>query len=597
MFSQPTIPRDGPCSSSSFRDCWLASIHEDDYNRVAAIRYDEATRHKQTLRVEYHTREPESTWCAMIMHELEDKDLKYFGLEGKAGYICTLTDITLEKRAELSQKEAAQTAQNRKEQQERFIDMISHEIRNPLSAILHCTEDILEATHPKTQNPSWLLSVSEAAETIGLCVTHQQRIVDDVLTYSKLDAKMLAFTPKPSQPRKNFFKPLAIFRPEVRKKKIELEYTADISYENCGIDWVIADLDRMNQVLVNLLSNSIKFTARSTTERWIRVSIGASIERPSSYPPNVVFFKSSESALNDDATTGPEWGNGETAYIMLAVKDSGIGISDQGQKRLFERFNQATPGRTVPTLCHIHGGEIGVSSKEGEGSTFGFFFKVRRTSPEANANAKGSDGDTSAVEKLSAEIQSFGNDLSGVNQSTEKPAISEKPALSEADSVDNERTKYSLGLARQVSNEQTERDAQDAAQVHDEDKTTRPRILLVEDNIINMRIISRRLKSLGLDITESFDGQGAVDAVKSNDFDCILMDQEMPGMDGYEATKAIRGLAKESGSRVPILGVTANVRAEQREKMLEAGMDDIIYKPYSTDDILEKIQRLIDHTK
>jgi signal transduction histidine kinase len=105
--------------------------------------------------------------------------------------------------------------------------------------------------------------------------------------------------------------------------------------------------------------------------------MGASHKRPPSYPPNAVLFESGGNGLRLDATTKPEWGDGQVAYIMMAVKDTGIGISDEAQKQLFERFNQATPkkesmyggsglGLNVSRkLCHLHGGEIGVSSEEG----------------------------------------------------------------------------------------------------------------------------------------------------------------------------------------------------------------------------------------
>lgn len=152
----------------------------------------------------------------------------------------------------------------------------------------------------------------------------------------------------------------------------------------------------MGLVLVNLVSSAIKFTTKADRKREIRVSMGASMKRPPSYPPSVVFFESGENALRLDATTSSEWGEGQVAYVTVAVKDTGLGISDQAQKRLFERFNQATPrtesiyggsglGLNVGRkLCHLHGGEIGASLKEEEGSTFGFFFKVRRDVPPFN---------------------------------------------------------------------------------------------------------------------------------------------------------------------------------------------------------------------
>jgi signal transduction histidine kinase len=103
-------------------------------------------------------------------------------------------------------------------------------------------------------------------------------------------------------------------------------------------------MKRISQVLINLVSNAIKFTVKAQGEKQIDVSVSANLERPSSYPPKVVFFKSDEDALRSDATNSEERGDGEAIYVMVAVKDTGIGITEEGQQRLFERFMVCLPG-------------------------------------------------------------------------------------------------------------------------------------------------------------------------------------------------------------------------------------------------------------
>lgn len=544
------------CFSTKFSECWLQSIHLDDYDRVATG-YREAARSKRSLRIEYRTRSPNYMWHVATLSPLDNANVQCFNLGGNAGFICTIMDITPEKKAELSQRQNAQEARERKQQQERFIDMISHEIRNPLSSILHCTEDILEATHDKKSEVS-VSDITEAAKTISLCVAHQEKIVNDVLLFSKLDASMLTLSPRRVQPKRLLTTPLAIFRPEFRKQNIQCEFELDRSYSECEVEFVIADLDRMSQVVINLLSNAIKFTAKSENERMIKVSIGASTTKPSSYPPNVVFFGSDETALRIDATDTPQWGDDPVIYIMVAIKDTGIGITGEGQMRLFERFNQATP-RTESTyggsglglslsrkLCHLHGGEIGVSSKDGQGSTFSFFFKVHQ-SFRASDDEDGLYGHSS-IDEICSGIRATDKSLEGNhNYSSE----------------------------------------------NGDEGTASRHILLVEDNDINRQIISRRLRSLGFQISEASNGQEALDIAQQSELSCILMDQDMPVMDGNSATRAIRNLERDSRRHIPILGVTANVRAEQQAEMLEAGMDGIILKPYRTSDIFERINNLI----
>lgn len=331
------------------------------------------------------------------------------------GYICAVVDITELKTAELAQERTAHDAKDRKQQQERFIDMVSHEIRNPLSAVLHLAEEIKETSKAMGGNGSLADQVAEiidAADTILVCVSHQSVLVDDILNFSKLDSAMMSLAPSVSQPKWALSQQLKVFQAELKNNRIGFEYALDVTFKENGVDWVMADLGRIKQVLVNLMTNAIKFTSKKNGEKKITVAVGASIDRPKSYPPDVVFFDDYKEER--DQTRSPEWGDGPPLYLMVAVKDTGIGISAEHQARLFERFRQATPktsekyggsglGLSISRkLCQLHGGDIGVGSNEGQGSTFGFYFKVRRASQPVDESPVDS-GRSTPVRQISSE--------------------------------------------------------------------------------------------------------------------------------------------------------------------------------------------------
>jgi PAS domain-containing protein len=267
---------------------WPQSIHPEDYDRVMDA-YQECFKGPgRTLRVEFRTMDPGDIWRLLLLSPLGDTRMQDESIEKYGGFICAVIDITPNKTQELAQKRAAQEAVERKEQQERFIDMISHEIRNPLSAVLHCAEEILETVEPQKDGKSesselQTSAVIESAETIKLCVAHQKNIVDDILSFSKLDSSMLSLCPRSVQPRRQLADSLRMFQPEIKKQRMELNYIIDKSYEEAGVDWVKADLVRISQVLLNLVTNAIKFTARKEGQKKIIVMVGASFERPTSY--------------------------------------------------------------------------------------------------------------------------------------------------------------------------------------------------------------------------------------------------------------------------------------------------------------------------
>lgn len=596
-------------SSKAFR-AWPESIHPEDYKTIM-LQYQDAIERNQELHVEFRCSEAEYAtsknvpWRVLLMRPLIDQ-------VQKSGFLCAVVDVTEIKAAETAQRDLAMQEQQRRKQQESFIDMVSHEIRNPLSAIFGSAGEIgeaaekIKARHPGVEDDE-IDRVKEATETILLCAQHQNSLVDDILSFSKLSAEMLSLAPHPIQPSVGFAKSCRLFNSEMKNKDIEFDYVLDVSYRDIGIDYVMADEHRLRQVLVNLMSNAIKFIARKDGKRKISLALGATKERPSSYPPNVVFFESESS--NVDATSTEEWGTGETVYFVVSVKDTGIGMSDAEQKELFRKFRQATP-RTQERyggsglglfisrkLCQLHGGEIGVASQYGKGSTFAFFFKAKRTSkpdeiPKTPDVEHGRPGSSMASrpgpdEKSDAEPRTVKEPEAYFDISLERFAQTARNAM------ELEGSKGTLHMASP------------------KEGTVPSKIFLVEDNEINAKVLSRQLRNKGFSIMTAHNGEEAVGMFKrissdiatqeaeegmtndnrppSGGFDCILMDQEMPIKDGMTATREIR----EVNRYIPILGISANAREEQVQNMLDAGMNDVVSKPFKLDEVVSKIRGLI----
>jgi PAS domain-containing protein len=262
------------------------------------------------------------------------------------------TDVSAFKWAESSEARKAAEAHEAKRQQEEFIDFVSHELRNPLSAIFQLAETII-TSYPTTEGvevsntelSQALKQNIDNANTILMCAKHQKRIVDDVLTLSKLEYTMLSVSPIPVQLPALVQKWMKMFETQISSSDIKVDVYALPFLKAHNIDWILCDELRIQQIFINLLTNAIKFT-KSEMKREIRVEYGAVLMDPRLAFPKAIKWAPSQRDIKD-LTVNPEWGLGQQLYLTFAVTDTGIGMTDEEIKRLFGRFEQASAKTSI----------------------------------------------------------------------------------------------------------------------------------------------------------------------------------------------------------------------------------------------------------
>ncbi|KAF2744522.1 hypothetical protein M011DRAFT_479824 [Sporormia fimetaria CBS 119925] len=487
----------------------------------------------------------------------------------------SLADISHMKWAQGLQERRLKEAEETKRQQNEFIDITSHEMRNPLSAILICADDIASSLsrHSFTGEAAAVVSECiESANNIALCVQHQKAIVDDILTVSKLDSNLLLITPIPVQPVAIIERAMSMFKPEVVAKNIDFRFCPQESLKSLNLDWVNLDPARLTQITVNLITNAIKFT-HTCSKRVISVCLGASLDPPDLQTKGFEYVPMRGPLAN--VTTGEDWGDGEMLYVRVHVEDTGCGLTSEEKQILFERFAQASPrthayyggsglGLFISRqLAELHGGQIGVSSEAGVGSTFGFFIQARRVDPPAYAL-------TSAAPPLQVP----------------KP-VNPKPPTSHDLST-------ALPELSTISPEHLQPKKEEDI-LH---------ILIVEDNIVNQKVLSRQLEKAGCKVATADNGIHALNYLSTTAFQktdgvplsVILMDLEMPEMDGLTCVARIRQMETDGciKEHVPVIAVTANVRGEQIATAMDSGMDAVVSKPFRVHELMHTIERLLE---
>lgn len=381
-----------------------------------------------------------------------------------------------EKRLKI-QKERAENASQAKSN---FVASMSHEIRTPMNAIMGSAQILKLTLKEKEQldNVNQLIISSE----------HLLAILNDVLDLSKIEANKINLESESFNLLMSLSKECALHQSVINNEQVKLHF---ISSEN-AIEWVIGDVTRIMQIVKNLITNALKFTQKG------EVRLTYSTKRV-----------------------------GNKAHIAISVSDTGIGIAEDKQQKIFEQFSQAESsitrrfggsglGLTIVTkLLDAMEGTISVESTEGKGSKF-----------TINVTLK-------------------------IDESI-KSAINIKSKISQP------KRQY--------------------------------KILLVDDNKVNVLIFSKYLKLAGHKYDVAHDGETAVNLVKENKYDAVLMDYHMPIMDGKEATLKIRGLEGNNKNTI-IIGCTADAFNEARSELIECGQNEVITKPIKPEEFFNTLNQ------
>ena len=370
---------------------WLGVILDDDRRKALAtwnrLRQGERVTAELRLKKKYipPSGDPEPATLLLNGFPTFEKDVV-------TSVNCFTTDISNLKWAQAVEARNTAEALEAKRKQEEFIDLVSHELRNPLSAIFQLADSIINsspmlegANTTEADMVNTIKSNIENASTILMCAKHQKRIVDDVLTLSKLEYTMVSVSPRPIQLSILVTESLKMFEAELLENGIKVKVNRDP--EAGEIDRVICDESRVQQVLINLITNAMKFTKTEST-REIEVKYGAVLSDPRRIISDNINWAPNKSGMVD-LTLSPEWGLGEPVYLTFTVMDTGVGMSSDEISKLFSRFEQANEKTSIKyggsglglfvsqKLVEKQGGEIGVASIPGNGSIFAFYVKAR----------------------------------------------------------------------------------------------------------------------------------------------------------------------------------------------------------------------------
>lgn len=588
--------------------------------------------------VELHPKGDESIYVELIKAPITDDDGKVIGIQGM------FWDVTDRRKAEAALREAKEIAEAASKAKSDFLANVSHEIRTPMNGIIGMTELMLDTVADKNDR--------EHLELIHLSAESLLSLLNNILDFSKIESGKIELESQRFSLKEcigDTIRSLA-FRAHERDLELILEFAGGVPTE------IVGDAVRLRQVIVNLVSNAIKFTE----EGYVKVAVDCD-----------VITRESEMVRDESHQR-----------LTVHVSDTGVGIPFEKQSKIFAEFEQADSsttrkyggtglGLTISSrLVELMGGELQVTSKPGEGTDFYFSIDVATNRNEVTeSNAKLADQNVLLVTRHPLVGENIKRQLSARMMSATVVTTAAQ-AIAELIAADREHRRYdlaivemklaegdgrtvatmvgdsnrfrrmplillantnsrevssareALGISLQLTKPVKESDliatietALDAAGIENsqyvESATTeeRPRdkgfqvtlassqaaktlrVLAAEDNSVNQRLIGELLRRAGHEVVLANNGLEAVACFQKGEFDLVLMDVQMPEMDGFDATYEIRKLQADSGRRVPIIALTAHASPADRKRCLAAGMDEYLAKPIRAGELYSMINQ------
>ena len=398
-----------------------------------------------------------------------------------------LADVTAEHTAAQALNAAKQTAEEATRSKSLFLANMSHEIRTPMNAIIGMSHLALKTGLTPRQH-DYVQKIQRAGQ-------HLLGIINDILDFSKIEADKLQVENQPFELAQVLENLATLIGDKVSAKGLELVFDVDPEVPTS----LVGDALRLGQILINYANNAVKFTERGEVAVTVRVrSAGAG-----------------------------------RVLLHFAVRDTGIGLSEEQMRQLFQSFQQADASTTrkyggtglglaiSKKLAQLMGGEVGVESAVGKGSTFWFTADL--------------------------EVGQGGGQHS--------------PRVAAIDMLEALKTIHGA------------------------------RVLLAEDNELNQQVAAELLADAGMVVDIANNGVEAVAMAQRAAYDIVLMDMQMPEMDGVEATRALRAIPALDA--LPVVAMTANAMQADRELCLQAGMVDFVTKPIEPDDLWRALLRWI----